>query len=167
MARKTKIDPAIIKAVEFIPTGTPEVHVVAPMLARGAEGKASTHCRKSLSDQKAARPKAEPEVTTAKVRKAVKKATPKAKAPKAATGRKLILKANKEVRSLLTKAAQAAGGTRLTPIGFDSYSHFLNGIHLTKDGDATIVLIPVKGNEPIRGKNVKLNIRGGKVHNVK
>lgn len=139
---------------------------VAPALARGAEGKeASTHCRKSLDDQRVAAkpakpvraPKPEPEV----------KAKRAQKANKAAKGAKLALKQNKEVRALLTKAAEAAGGTRLTPIGFDSYSAFLAGVPLDAKGNAEVVFIPVKGSTPITGKNVKLTIAGGKVVKVK
>lgn len=147
-------------------------------LARGAEGKESTHCRKSLTDQRAARPKVEPEVTTAKAKKAIKRAAPKGneaavrRAVKAsfkkikAPATRLSLKQNREVRDLLTKAAQAAGGTRLTPIGFDSYTTFLAGVPLDADGNATVVFVPVKGNSPVTGKNVKLTIKGGKVAKI-
>lgn len=133
--------------------------IVPPALARGAEGKeASTHCRKSLDDQR--KPRHAPEVRKAAAKKAAKKATKKA------TGPKLSLKQNKEVRALLTKAAQALGATRLTPIGFDSYTAFLAGVPLDADGGAVISFVPVKGNAPIAGKNVKLTIKDGKVVKV-
>jgi hypothetical protein len=135
---------------------------VAPALARGAEGKPSTHSRKSLEDQKAAtkrtrKPRVEPEV----------KAKRAQKANRAAKGTRLSLKQNKAVRALLTKAAQAAGATRLQPIGFKSYTEFLAGVPLDANGNAEVVFVPVKGNAPIQGKNVKLTIAGGKVTKVK
>lgn len=148
---------------------TGKVTKIDPALARGAEGKCSVHSRRSL-DERAGRvkPRSEPEVEVAKVVKAAKAAPRKAKkAVKAARGSRLSLKQNVEVRKLLTAAANAAGGTRLTPIGFDSYSAFLAGVPLDADGNADVVFVPVKGNAPIQGKNVKLTIRGGKVMKVK
>jgi hypothetical protein len=140
--------------------------VIEPALARGAEGKSSVHSRKSLDDQRTARrPRSEPEVTTAKVVKAAKASKKAAKRP--AKGSRLSHKQNKEVRALLTSAATAAGATRLTPIGFASYTEFLSGVPLDADGHAEVVFIPVKGNSPITGKNVKLSIKGGKVVKVK
>lgn len=133
---------------------------IDPALARGAEGKVSTHSRKSLEDQRAKaprKPKAEPEVKAVRARKA----------NRAAKGAKLSLKQNASVRTLLKKAAAAAGGTRLTPIGFASYTEFLAGVPLDASGNAEVVFIPVKGNAPITGKNVKLTIRDGKVVKVK
>lgn len=147
------------------------VTIVPAALANGAEGKGSVHSRKSLDDQRAARrPKAEPEVTTAKVSKAIKKALTKRAGKKGKAQRQpgsvLVLKQNKEVRALLTQAATAAGGSRLSPIGFASYTEFLAGVPL-KDGAAEVVFVPVKGNAPIQGKNVKLTIKDGKVVKVK
>lgn len=148
---------------------TGKITQVEAALARGAEGKASTNCRKSLADQKAARkPRPEPEVAVAKVVKAAKASKAKATKPaRRAAGSFLSLKQNAPVRKLLKEAAEAAGGNRLSPIGFDSYTAFLAGVPLDAQGNADVAFVPVKGNEPIRGKNVKLTIRGGKVIKVK
>lgn len=145
--------------------GGVDVTKVAPALARGAED--SPGCRKALRDLKA--PKSEPEVKAATAAKAIKRAAaPKAaKAVKATTGAKLALKQNKEVRGLLSAACAAAGGTRLQPIGFESYTAFLAGVPLDAEGNATVAFIPVKGPAPVAGKNVKLTIKGGKVTSVK
>ena len=136
--------------------------IIEPALARGAEGKPSTHSRKSLEDQRAKakpirKPRPEPEV----------KAKRAQKANRAAKGAKLALKQNKEVRALLKKAAEAAGGSRLQPIGFASFTEFLAGVPLDANGNAEVVFVPVKGNAPIQGKNVKLSISNGKVVKVK
>lgn len=135
-----------------------EVTKIAPALARGAEGKDSRNCRRSLEliaagAKEAAKPvKVKP--------KAVAK--PKAAKPVNATpASKLILKANKPIRAQLTEAAQSFGGTRLQPVGFDNYSAFLNGVSLDKDGNAEVSLVPVKGSSPIQGCNVKLTVKGG------
>lgn len=144
-----------------LPAAERPAKVIEPALARGVEGKPSVHSRKSLEDQKAKRPsrkpKPEPEV----------KAKRAQKANRAAKGAKLALKQNKEVRALLTKAAQAAGATRLQPIGFTSYTEFLAGVPLDANGNAEVAFVPVKGNAPIQGKNVKMIINGGKVVKVK
>lgn len=84
---------------------------------------------------------------------------------KSATGRKpgtkIILKGNKEVRAQLTAAAQKLGGTRLVPVGFDSYSAFLNGFDLNAErmGDTIIEFYAVKGSERQPG-SVQLVVRG-------
>lgn len=146
---------------------TGKITKVDPALARGAEGKASTHSRKSLADQKAVRPRQEPEVAVAKVVKAAKASAAKPRTMRQPAGSRLVLKQNAPVRKLLKEAAEAAGGNRLSPIGFDSYTAFLAGVPLDAQGNADVAFVPVKGNEPIRGKNVKLTIRGGKVKQVK
>ena len=149
---------------------TDKITKVAPALANGVDARNSANSALSLARSR--QPKAEPEVTDAKVKKAIKKAATKkapakAKAAPKAKGNRLSLKQNKEVRNLLTQAAQAAGGSRLSPIGFASYTEFLAGVPLDADGNADVVFVPVKGSEPIKGKNVKLTIKGGKVVKVK
>jgi hypothetical protein len=153
------------------------VTVIPADIARGAEGKPTVHSRRSLEQQRGhTKPRQEPEVQVAKTVKAGKASKAKSSKGNVAVskivanrkvGTRLSLKQNKEVRGLLTTAAQAVGGTRLQPVGFDSYTAFLAGVPLDANGDAEVVFIPVKGNEPIKGKNVKLTIRGGKVTKVK
>lgn len=138
-------------------------------IAMGLEGPGGENSRRALQNVRGqTTPRQEPEVQVAKVVKAGKATKPAKKAAKAAPkGSTLSLKQNAEVRSLLTKAAQAAGGTRLSPVGFASYTDFLAGVPLDADGNAEVVFIPVKGNAPIQGKNVKLTIKAGKVAKVK
>jgi hypothetical protein len=158
--RKTAERRVTMMMAAVLDAGPKRPTIVEPALARGAEGKASTHSRKSLEDQRAKqprKPRPEPEVKAVRARKA----------NRAAKGAKLALKQNREVRALLTKAAQAAGATRLTPIGFASYTEFLAGVPLDANGNAEVVFIPVKGNAPVTGKNVKLTITGGKVTKIK
>jgi hypothetical protein len=142
--------------------GPKQPTILEPALANGAEGQGSVHSRKSLEDRRAKakparKPRPEPEVKAVRARKA----------NRAAKGAKLALKQNREVRALLTKAAQAAGASRLSPIGFASYTEFLAGVPLDANGNAEVVFVPVKGNAPVAGKNVKLTIVGGKVAKVK
>lgn len=126
-------------------------------LAVGTEREAN--CKRSM-DQQRGNTKPSALVTPSAQKRATTKKPAAPKAPRA-PGAKLILKANKPVRALLTAACQAAGGTRLSPIGFASYTEFLGGVPLDKDGNAEVALIPVKGSDPVKGKNVKLIVKGG------
>lgn len=142
-------------------------------LAIGIDARNSAHCARSqylsrhplaIEEAEAKPAKAKPTPVKPKAAKPVK-ADPKApkpvKAPKAkAPASRLILKGNAPIRALLKDAAVSFGGTRLQPVGFDSYSAFLNGVPL-KDGAAEVSLVPVKGNEPIKGCNVKLIVKDG------
>lgn len=103
-------------------------------------------------------PVAEPEVKAARKAKVTVTNTGKdtfkvATAPKAkATGSRIVLKTNKEVRAQLTAAAQKLGGTRLVPVGApfgENYTTFLAGFDAV---DQTIDFRAVKGSEKQPGR---------------
>jgi len=123
-------------------------------LANGAEKE--VNCKRSLQQKagKTAPAKAEKPASA----KAPARIAPAKKAGKATA--RIVLKANKEVRSQLTAACQKLGGQRLQPVGFASYTEFLGGFALTAEGSATIELLPVKGGETVKGR-VILTVDGG------
>ena len=86
---------------------------------------------------------------------------PKVRKPRALKSvRRVILKANKEVRAQLTAAAQKLGGSRLAPIGFADYSAFLTGfdLNMERGGDTLIQFKAIKGKEAQPG-SVALQVR--------
>ena len=142
---------------------TREVTKCPTVLATGAYGRDSTHCRRSL-DIAAGKctPQFMPGEIVADTPKKERKATkPTVKGQKLVAGKRLVLKANKPIRLQLTEAAQKLGGTRLQPVGFASYTEFLGGVPLDAEGNAEVALLPIKGAEPIKGASVKLTVTAG------
>lgn len=150
---EAEAQPLVDAAMALITTQVPA------QIASGAEKE--TNCRRAQELNRRASKAAAPAkpAKPAKAKKAAAK--PVTRKARFTPGTRIVLKANKPIRARLMAAATSLGGTRLSPVGFASYTDFLGGVTLDKDGNATVTLIPVKGSDPIRGKNVKLIVKGG------
>lgn len=164
ISRRMKADPEAVKADYIaameafsatVKKPTPAPTQCPAQVANGLRPTDTVHARRSLAEQRGQTVPAD-----SKPKKAPK-AAPKAPRAEAKgiinTAGRVVLKTNKTVRAELKAAAVKQNGTRLLPEGFDSFTDFLGGFDMPKNGNKEIAF-KVAGASADEGAKVVLTI---------